>query len=59
MLCGVLTLPKHRVSALASLAVHCWLFLSIVLCPASAWPSPRGNVHAIPAFAHKYGMPCS
>ena len=24
-----------------------------------AWPIPRSNVHPLPAFARKYGMPCS
>ena len=59
MLRGVLALPKHRVSVLASLAVYGSVFLSILLCPASALPTPIGNVYAIPAFARKYGMPCS
>ena len=27
--------------------------------PAFALPGPAGNLHAIPAFARKYGMPCS
>src|SRR5215831_19763936 len=59
MLRGVPTFLKHRVSALASFAVYGWFFLCIVLPPASALPIPKGNVYAIPAFARKYGMPCS
>jgi hypothetical protein len=59
MLRGVLPLLKHRVSALASFAGFGWLFLSIVLPPASAAPIPKGQVYAIPAFARKYSMPCS
>jgi hypothetical protein len=52
-------MKHHRISALASIAVYGWLFLSIVVPSASALPIPRANVHAIPAFARKYGMPCS
>ena len=59
MLQQVVKLKKHRISALASIAVYGWLLLSIVVPPASALPIPRGSVHAIPAFARKYGMPCS
>jgi hypothetical protein len=57
MLRAVLPLPKRRVLALASFAV--WLFLSLLLPAASALPTPRGNVHALPAFARKYNLPCS
>jgi hypothetical protein len=38
------------------------LFLAIVLlgsCSAAALPLPTTNLHALPAFARKYGMPCS
>src|ERR1700752_2126733 len=59
MLQEVLTLKKHRVAAVAFLAVSSWLFLSVVLSPTSALASPAGSVRAIPAFARKYGMPCS
>src|SRR6516225_6053110 len=59
MLQEVLTLKKHRRAAVAFLAVNSWLFLSLALSPAFASPIPKGNVHAIPAFARKYGMPCS
>ena len=52
-------MKHHRISVLASIAVYGLLLLSIVLPPASALPTPRGNVYAIPAFARKYGMPCS
>src|SRR5437660_3355471 len=59
MLQEVLKLKKHRVAAAAFIAVYGWLFLSIAVPSASALPIPKGNVHAIPAFARKYGMPCS
>lgn len=59
MLPEVLKLKKHRVAAAAFIAVYGWLFLSIAVPSASALPIPKGNVHAIPAFARKYGMPCS
>ena len=59
MLEEVLKLKKHRISVLASMAVYGWLLLSIALPPAFALPVPKGNVYAIPAFARKYGMPCS
>src|SRR6516225_5355544 len=57
MLQEVLTLKKHRV--VAFIAVNSWLFLSLALSPTSAFASPAGSVRAIPAFARKYGMPCS
>jgi hypothetical protein len=62
MLHGVLKLLRQRGFALALLAVYgLFLLLCIFLGnrPAFALPSPRGNVYAIPAFARKYGMPCS
>ena len=59
MLQEVLTLKKHRVAAVALIAVYGCLFLPIALRPTSAFASPGGNVRALPAFARKYGMPCS
>ena len=59
MLRGALSLPKDRLSVLASFLIYGWLFLSIGLCPVSAFPSPKSHVYLIPAFARKYSMPCS
>src|SRR5580700_6711531 len=39
-----------------------FLFLTLILSDnptASALPAPGGSVRALPAFARKYGMPCS
>jgi hypothetical protein len=38
-----------------------FLFLAVFLLarPATALPLPNVKIHAIPAFARKYGMPCS
>src|SRR5215472_8474212 len=58
MLQEVLTLKKHRVAAVAFIALNSWLFL-MALSPTPAFASPAGGVRAIPAFARKYGMPCS
>jgi len=55
----VLKLKKRRVAAVAFIAVNNWLFLSTALSPTSAFARPAGSVRAIPAFARKYGMPCS
>ena len=55
-------LIKHRVFGLASFTV-CGLLVFSFLFPdsrsASALPLPGPKIHAIPAFARKYGMPCS
>src|SRR6267142_3371640 len=63
---GMLKLPsrlvKHRLSWLPSSLVFGFLFLTLVLGdtrPAVAIPAPSLRVRAIPAFARKYGMPCS
>src|SRR6266446_9116276 len=63
---GMLKLPlrlvKQRLSWLPSSLIFGFLILALVLGdmrPASALPIPAGKVYAIPAFARKYGMPCS
>src|SRR2546423_14937322 len=53
---------KGRMPWLASLLVCGFLVLALLLMDsrsASALPIPAGQVFAIPAFARKYGMPCS
>jgi hypothetical protein len=53
---------KGRMSWFASLLVCVFLVLAFLLIDsrsASALPMPAGKVYAIPAFARKYGMPCS
>ncbi len=53
---------KRRMPWLASLLVCGFLVLAFLLVDsrsASALPIPAGKVYAIPAFARKYGMPCS
>jgi hypothetical protein len=53
---------KNRISWIAFPFLLALLSLVIVLAdsrPASASPLPSGNVRAIPAFARKYGLPCS
>ena len=53
---------KRRMSWLASLLACGFLVLAFLLIDsrsASALPIPAGKVYAIPAFARKYGMPCS
>jgi len=53
---------NRRMPWLASLLVCGSLVLAILLMDsrsASALPIPAGKVYAIPAFARKYGMPCS
>lgn len=54
-------LVKHM-SWLASSLVFACLVLAILLAdsrPAAALPLPNVKVRALPAFARKYGMPCS
>jgi hypothetical protein len=56
------TLMKRRMRYLAFSALPVILVLAILLAdtrPVSALPIPGGSVRAIPAFARKYGMPCS
>src|SRR5271163_3250225 len=56
------TLMKRRTRYLAFSALPVILVLTILLVdtrPVSALPIPGGTVRAIPAFARKYGMPCS
>jgi hypothetical protein len=56
------TLMKRRMRYLAFSALPVILVLTILLAdtrPVSALPIPGGSVRAIPAFARKYGMPCS
>jgi hypothetical protein len=56
------TLMKRRMQYLAFSALPVILVLTILLAdtrPVSALPIPGGSVRAIPAFARKYGMPCS
>ncbi len=53
---------RKRISWAASTVWLGFFFLAIILGdsrPATALPVPKANVHAIPAFARKYGMPCS
>jgi hypothetical protein len=53
---------KRKVSWLASSLLCSFLTLAFLLVdarPASALPLATVKVHAIPAFARKYGMPCS
>ncbi len=53
---------KRRMPWFASLLVCGFLVLAFLLVDnrsASALPIPAGKVYAIPAFARKYGMPCS
>src|SRR5260370_1279919 len=55
-------LAQKRVSWVASTFCLGFLILAIVLAdspPATALPLFKANVYAIPAFARKYGMPCS
>src|SRR5258705_13681012 len=63
---GMLKLPlrlvKQRLSWLPSSIVFGFLILALALGdtrPAVAIPAPSLHVRAIPAFARKYGMPCS
>jgi hypothetical protein len=53
---------KRKVSWLTSSLLCSFLILAFLLAdtrPASALPRVTANVHALPAFARKYGMPCS
>src|SRR6201984_2226512 len=62
MLSVLQALFNRRVLQLASVTRGGFLissFLLIANLSAFALPIPKGNVHAIPAFARKYGMPCS
>jgi hypothetical protein len=55
-------LAMRRISWVASTFCLGFLILTIVLAdspPATALPLFKVNVYAIPAFARKYGMPCS
>jgi hypothetical protein len=55
-------LAHNRASWVASTFCLGFLILTIVLAdspPAAALPLFKANVYAIPAFARKYGMPCS
>jgi hypothetical protein len=55
-------LAKKKISWAASTLCLWFLILTIVLAdspPATALPLFKANVYAIPAFARKYGMPCS
>jgi hypothetical protein len=55
-------LPSGRVSSFSSFLLFSFLLVAIVLTdsqPATALPPPSGRVRALPAFARKYGMPCS
>jgi hypothetical protein len=62
MLSGLQALFNHRVLRLKSFTLGAALVLSFLLITGSsisAVPVPRASVRAIPAFARKYGMPCS
>src|SRR3984893_1183714 len=53
---------KNRISPLAFSLVCAALTLGFLLSDsrsASALPHPAGKIHPLPAFARKYGMPCS
>jgi hypothetical protein len=53
---------RNKLSWLASIFLLGLIFLGLVLTdsrPANALPLPAVNVRPIPAFARKYGMPCS
>jgi hypothetical protein len=55
-------LAKSKFWRLASSLSFGFLFLALVLADsrsAAALPIPAARVYAIPAFARKYGMPCS
>src|ERR1700682_1513124 len=55
-------LRNRRIACLGSAGFVGFLFLSILLGDipsACALPLPRTGVYALPAFARKYGMPCS
>src|SRR6266849_6365486 len=55
-------LGKKRISWAVSVALTGFLILAIALAdsrPANALPLPALKVRAIPAFARKYGLPCS
>jgi hypothetical protein len=55
-------LAMRRISRVASSLSFSFLFLALVLADsrsAAALPIPTAKVYAIPAFARKYGMPCS
>jgi hypothetical protein len=56
------TLLKSRVEYHVCSVLSAILVLSILLAdtrPASAFPVPGAAIRALPAFARKYGMPCS
>ncbi len=53
---------KNQLSWLVSGLLLSFIFLALVLAdspPANALPFPAANIRPIPAFARKYGMPCS
>src|ERR1700682_5219430 len=55
-------LRNRRIACLGSAGFVGFIFLSILLGDipsACALPLPRTGVYALPAFARKYGMPCS
>src|ERR1700724_3566125 len=55
-------LRDKRLVFCSSGASFAFLFLTLILSnnpTASALPAPGGSVRALPAFARKYGMPCS
>jgi len=59
---GASSSMTRRMSWLASSLICGFLVLAFLLIDsrvASALPIPAGKVYAIPAFARKYGMPCS
>ena len=61
MQAAALRLAKRKFSSLTSL-VFAFFFLAIVLAdsrPAVAIPPPSLHLRPLPAFARKYGMPCS
>src|SRR5713101_9183847 len=60
-LCGQRAV-KNRVSGVASSLCFGFLLLVFLFADsrsASAFPTPTIKVNALPAFARKYGMPCS
>jgi len=55
-------IAKNQLSWLVSCLLLSFIFLALVLAdspPANALPFPAVKVRPLPAFARKYGMPCS
>lgn len=60
MLRGLSVLGRHeKWPALSSLLVFAAVAFTTIFCEQPAYSLPIHNVRAIPAFARKYGLPCS